>query len=78
MNYAIIGCGLIGKKRAASLPPAFARHYLTARKQPVRAGELTLFRGNGTSAEGMAQAALLPRFFSRCQREISLYGHDDY
>src|SRR5436190_13690201 len=47
----------------SSLPPAFARHYLTARKQPVRAGELTLFRGNGTSADrdgaGSAPAEVL-------------------
>jgi predicted dehydrogenase len=39
MNYAIIGCGLIGKKRLAALPPA-SRLAVACDTQPTRAEEL--------------------------------------
>src|SRR5439155_9880098 len=48
----------------SSLPLAFARHYLTAQgRTPIKAGELTGSRGNGTSADrdvvGSAPAEVL-------------------
>jgi predicted dehydrogenase len=60
MNYAIIGCGLIGKKRLAGLP-AGSRLVAACDTNPVRAGELARLAGAGRTFTDFRQAVADPQ-----------------
>jgi predicted dehydrogenase len=59
MNYAIIGCGLIGRKRLASLP-AGAKLVVACDTQPARAGELVRLAGGGRAVADYRDAVADP------------------
>src|SRR5208282_3774183 len=60
MNYAIIGCGLIGKKRLAGLP-AGSKLAVACDTNPARAGELVKLAGTGRAVADHRQAVADPR-----------------
>ena len=59
MNYAIIGCGLIGKKRLAALPPA-SRLAMACDTQPARAEELVRVAQQGRAVTDYREAVADP------------------
>ncbi len=60
MNYAIIGCGLIGKKRLAGLP-AGSKLVMACDTNPARAAELVKFAGTGCVVADFQQAVADPQ-----------------
>ena len=60
MNYAIIGCGLIGKKRLTGLP-ASSKLVVACDTNPARAGELVKLAGTGRAVADYRQAVADPR-----------------
>jgi predicted dehydrogenase len=59
MNYAIIGCGLIGKKRLAGLP-AGSKLAVACDTNPARANELVKLAGTGRAVADFKQAIASP------------------
>ena len=59
MNYAIIGCGLIGKKRLAGLP-AGSKLAVACDTNQARAGELVKLAGTGRAVADYRQAVADP------------------
>ena len=59
MNYAIIGCGLIGKKRLAGLP-AGSKLVVACDTNPARANELVKLAGTGRALTDFKQAIASP------------------
>jgi predicted dehydrogenase len=59
MNYAIIGCGLIGKKRLAGLP-AGSKLAVACDTNPARADELVKLAGTGRAVADFKQAIASP------------------
>jgi predicted dehydrogenase len=59
MNYAIIGCGLIGKKRLAGLP-AGSKLVVACDTNPSRANELAKLAGTGRAVADFKQAIASP------------------
>jgi predicted dehydrogenase len=59
MNYAIIGCGLIGKKRLAGLP-AGSKLAVACDTNPARAAELVKLAGTGRAVADFKQAIASP------------------
>ena len=59
MNYAIIGCGLIGKKRLAGLP-AGSKLVVACDTNPARAAELVKLAGAGRAVTDFKQAIANP------------------
>jgi predicted dehydrogenase len=59
MNYAIIGCGLIGKKRLAGLP-AGSKLAVACDTNPARAAELVKLAGTGLAVADFKQAIASP------------------
>jgi len=59
MNYAIVGCGLIGKKRCAGLP-AGSRLTIACDTDPARAQELVKFAQSGRALTDFHQAVTDP------------------
>jgi predicted dehydrogenase len=59
MNYAIIGCGLIGKKRLAGLP-AGSKLAVACDTNPTRAAELVKLAGTGRAVADFKQAVAGP------------------
>ena len=59
MNYAIIGCGLIGKKRLAGLP-AGSKLAVACDTNPARAAELVKLAGIGRAVTDFEQAIASP------------------
>ena len=59
MNYAIIGCGLIGKKRLAGLP-AGSKLVVACDTNPARANELVKLAGTGRVVADFKQAITSP------------------
>jgi predicted dehydrogenase len=60
MNYAIIGCGLIGKKRLAGLP-AGSKLVVACDTNLARAGELVKLAGTGRAVADYRQAGVDPQ-----------------
>ena len=60
MNYAIVGCGLIGKKRLAGLPEA-SRLVVACDTNPARAEELVKLAKTGTPVADFKQAVTDPK-----------------
>jgi predicted dehydrogenase len=60
MNYAIIGCGLIGKKRLAGLPPG-SKLIVACDTDLARARELVKLAGTGRAVADYRQAVADPR-----------------
>jgi len=60
MNYAIIGCGLIGKKRLAGLP-AGSKLAVACDSNPARAEELVKLAGTGRAVADYRQAVADPQ-----------------
>src|SRR5208282_2272219 len=60
MNYAIIGCGLIGKKRLAGLP-ASSKLAVACDTNPARARELVKLAGSGRAVADYRQAVADPQ-----------------
>ena len=60
MNYAIIGCGLIGKKRLAGLP-AGSKLVVACDTNLARAGELVKLAGTGRAVADYRQAVVDPQ-----------------
>ena len=59
MNYAIIGCGLIGKKRLAGLP-AGSKLAVACNTNPARAAELVKLANTGRAVADFKQAIASP------------------
>jgi len=59
MNYAIIGCGLIGKKRLAGLP-AGSKLAVACDTNPARAAELVKLANTGRAVADFKQAIASP------------------
>jgi predicted dehydrogenase len=60
MNYAIVGCGLIGKKRLAGLP-AGSKLVVACDTNLARAGELVKLAGTGRAVADYRQAVVDPQ-----------------
>ena len=59
MNYAIIGCGLIGRKRLAALPPG-SKLAVACDVNLARAGELVQLAGQGRAIADFLEAVCVP------------------